>query len=445
MNKKIFSICFLISLLVLPCQPQAKLFNGETFRLENGLQVIVIPNHKAPIIKHMVYYKVGSMDEPIGKGGVAHLLEHLMFRGTEKVKGNNFNRILEENGADSNAFTSTDMTAYHQMLDISRLELAMFLEADRMQNLKISEKDFELERDIVFQERKERVDNNPPAYFGEAVRRTLWQDHPYARPVTGTEEEILSLTKKDVTDFYNKFYAPNNAVLVLAGDIDTGTAKKLANKYYGSVKKKSEIEKKTLPELESTFQASLEMSRPQIQSYRIMKSWAADSYNVHSENIYPLQVLAAYLGDGETSKLYKKLVLGKKIALGISADYNPASRSYGSFTISAIPQNGVKAEVLLDEINKAWEESLIELNSDEIERVKRKMLAGFVYLRDNPSDAAAITGTMAAVGMPLEEIEAQEEKIRAVNFKDVLMAARRLQNDIPQITGILKPEVKEAD
>ena len=232
MQKKLINILFLLTMLAFGNSAQAKLFNGEEFYLDNGLRVIVIPNHRAPIVKHMVWYKAGSIDEPLGKGGEAHLLEHLMFRGTRKIKGNRFNEIMEANGAESNAFTSTDMTAYHQGLDISRLELAMFLEADRMQNLEISDKDFALERDIVFQERKQRIDNNPAAYFGEALRRSLWLDHPYARPVTGMPEEILALTKEDVEAFYNKFYAPNNAVLVLSGDIDVKTAKLLAEKYY---------------------------------------------------------------------------------------------------------------------------------------------------------------------------------------------------------------------
>ena len=207
---------------------EAKLFNASEYRLDNGMQVVVAPNHKAPIVKHMVWYKVGSADEKPGKGGVAHLLEHLMFRGTKLIKGTELNRITENNGMEANAFTGQDYTAYHQLMDISRLELAMFMEADRMRNLNFSDEDFELERDIVYQERKQVVENNPASVFAETMRKVLWQDHPYARPVTGSVEEIRSLKPEDARAFYKCYYAPNNAILVLSGDIEPGVGMKLA-------------------------------------------------------------------------------------------------------------------------------------------------------------------------------------------------------------------------
>lgn len=183
----------------------AELFGLSSFVLDNGMQVLVIPNHKAPIIKHMVWYKAGSVDEPRGKGGTAHLLEHLMFRGTRKVKDGVFNDLISRNGGESNAFTSLDYTAYHQELDISRLELAMFLEADRMQNLKITPEAFAKERDIVFQERKQVVDNNPLSYFGESMRKLLWQDHPYALSVGARRKILWRLRKRTLNVFMNSF------------------------------------------------------------------------------------------------------------------------------------------------------------------------------------------------------------------------------------------------
>lgn len=442
MQKKLINILFLLTMLAFGNSAQAKLFNGEEFYLDNGLRVIVIPNHRAPIVKHMVWYKAGSIDEPLGKGGEAHLLEHLMFRGTRKIKGNRFNEIMEANGAESNAFTSTDMTAYHQGLDISRLELAMFLEADRMQNLEISDKDFALERDIVFQERKQRIDNNPAAYFGEALRRSLWLDHQYARPVTGMPEEILALTKEDVEAFYNKFYAPNNAVLVLSGDIDVKTAKLLAEKYYGKLKRRETPERLEMPKLEESQRSRIEMSRSQIKGVRVSRNFAAPSYKTAPEYIYALSVLSAYMGEGETSKLYKKLVLEDRKALTVGTAYDPAARSYGTFTISAIPQEGVSPEELLEAVDAAWAEALVQLDNAELEKVKQKMLAGLVYLKDNPNDAANIAGSLAVIGMPLQEIEAQEEKIRAVKLADVRKAAQKLTEESAQITGILRPEKK---
>ena len=441
MQLRILYIVCLAFLLVLPAR--AKLFNGEEFFLPNGMQVIVVPNHKAPIVKHMVWYKSGSVDEAPGKGGSAHLLEHLMFRGTAKVPGDGLNKILEQNGAESNAFTGPDMTAYHQLVDISRLELAMALEADRMQNLKLRDKDFALERDIVYQERKERVDNNPAGYFNETLRRILWQNHPYARPVTGMPEEIMSLTKEDMEAFYQSHYAPNNAILVLSGDIDAATARQLAEKYYGGIKKRPLAPKAEMPRLEPSFKASFTMEQPKVNSIRVGKVFAAPSYNVDPQDMYNLTALSAYLGEGETSKLYKKLVLRDEKALDVSTSYDFGARGYGTFGISAVPALGISGEELLAAIDDAWAEAMRELTPSELERVKTKMRAGLVYLRDNPEHAAYIAGSLAAIGMPLSEIEKQADEIDEVKVAGVKKSAEKLWKQTPQVIGILKPQQEE--
>ena len=417
----------------------AKLFEMEEFYLDNGMRVIVIPNHKSPIIKHMVWYKVGSVDEPFAKGGLAHLLEHLMFRGTSKIKGRELNSILEKNGASSNAFTSLDMTAYHQMIDISRLELAMYLEADRMQNLEISEKSFNLERDIVFQERKQVVENNPASEYSETIRNILWGTHKYSRPVTGLDEEILNLSKDDAQNFYNKFYAPNNAILVLSGDIDIATAKILAKKYYGNVAPKVIGKKAVFEEFNSPKKSKIEMNLPNIGYSRLNKIYVAPSYNVDKNDIYNLLVLSKYLGEGKTSQLHKNLVRKNHKALSIDTSYNFMSRSYGTFNISAIPQKNVSLEELDSEIDKAIKVALTELSLDNIEKVKLKMLSGLVYLRDNPEEAAYIVGSMAVAGMDINDIENYADNIKNVSYKDVIKSANKLFNNSKSVTGMLKP------
>lgn len=424
---------------------QAKLFNAETFVLDNGLEVVVVPNRRAPIVKQMLWYKNGSVGEAPGKGGSAHLLEHLMFRGTKKAPGQTFNRLMEENGIESNAFTSLDVTAYHQLLDISRLELAMALEADRMQNLQINKQDFALERDIVFQERKQRIDNNPLAQFGEELRRVLWQGSPYGRPVTGTEEEILNLSPTDVEAYYRQNYIPNRAVLVLSGYLDATVARSLAEKYYGAPDAGKVLSaEQVFPKLKN-IRARVDMRLPDVQTPRWLKLFAVSSYGHKPEDVYPLQLLAAYMGGGETSKLYKKLVLRDKKALSVSVDYDPLSQSYGIFSISAVPAAGVRIETLEQALQAAWEESLRELSLDEIQNTKQKMLAGLIYLRDNPEDAAYIIGAMRSAGVPLAEIESQDDKIREVDYHAVRKAAATMMSDAPQVTGILQPEVKDGD
>lgn len=437
MIKRLSGILMVLS-LCLPCSTRAETFKAEEFFLDNGLQVIVIENHKAPIIQHMVFYKAGAVDEKPGQGGIAHLLEHLMFRGTTKVKGQQFNRIMEKNGAESNAFTSQDVTAYHQFLDISRLELAMFLEADRMQGLQISEDDFKTERDIVFQERKQRVDNNPAALFFEKVRKALWQEHPYGNPVTGQDSEIINLTREDALNFYRRYYAPNNAVLVLSGDIDAATAKRLAQKYYGRLKP-VEITKTEFSKLPETYKAVIEMSLPEVRLGRLVKIFAAPSFNQQPEQIYALDVLSEYLGGDENSPLYQKLVIRDKKALGVSVDYDGTSRSYGSFIVSAVPAGEANAG-FIKAVDAAFAEALKDLTEKKLAKTKQKMLADLVYLKDNPASLAQTAGFMAATGAKLDDLQNYAVNIEKVTLAQVRQAAEDLWHRAPQAVGILKPK-----
>lgn len=424
--------------LWLPCSSRAETFKAEEFFLDNGLQVIVIENHKAPIIQQMLFYKAGAMDENPGQGGVAHLLEHLMFRGTAKVGGKQFNRILEKNGAESNAFTSQDVTAYHQFMDISRLELAMFLEADRMQGLTISEEDFETEREIVFQERKQRVDNNPAAKFFEKVRKVLWQDHPYANPVTGQDREIMNLKREDALAFYKQYYAPNNAVLVLSGDIDVAMAKKLAQKYYGKLKP-AEIETTLLRKLPSSYKARVEMSLPEVRLGRMIKMFAAPSFTQQPQEAYALDVLSSYLSGDENAPLYQKLVISDKKALSVSVDYDGTSRSYGSFVLSAVP-SGVPDAAFEKAVENAWDYAIKNLTEDKLAKVKQKMLADLVYLKDNPASLAQIAGFITATGGKLDDLQNYADNIEKVSLDDVKQAAQNLKINAAQAVGVLYPE-----
>ena len=439
MKKIVFLCCFLMAGFARLSEAGAAIFGASEFYLDNGLRVIVVPNHKAPIVKQMLWYKVGSVDEKPGQGGIAHLLEHLMFRGTKKVSHDKYNDVTQANGMDGNAFTSQDFTAYHQSMDISRLELAMFLEADRMLNLDLSQENFELERDIVYQERKQVVENNPAAAFNENLRRLIWGEHPYARPITGMPEEIKNLKLDDVRDFYHQYYAPNNAILVLAGDITPETAKILAEKYYGKLKAKPSPKEVDWPELKSGGATHLEMSLPRINSVRLINSWVVPAYVQEKNDIYALAVLSKYLGEGKTSKLYKRLVKNKKVALAVESSYDYGGRSYGSFSIYAIPQNGVSPQNLQKELSEELNRAINEIDDQAIEKTKLKMRSGLVLLRDNPNDAAMIVGSMAAVGMSLEEIENYEANIEAVNADMVRRMAKAWLRAENMVSGVLKP------
>lgn len=424
--KKYIFLFFVAALLLFPFLARAKLLSIHGRMLNNGMRVIVIPNHKAPIVKHMIWYKVGAADEVLGKGGSAHLLEHLMFRGTSKVKGQEFNRIMEENGADSNAFTSQDFTVYHQFVDISRLELVMFLEADRMQNLKFDSQSFETERRIVYQERKQVVETNPLYRFNEEMQHAFWQQHPYSRPITGTEKEILSLTPDDVKSIYDKYYAPDNAVLVIAGDIEPETAFRLADKYYGSIPAKGFVNDKNIFKDAVQTTTSLRMQLPKADVTRFIRKYKAPAYTDDKERIYAIMVLSKYLGEGETSQFYNRLVAEQHDATAVSTSYNYTSTGGGSFTITALPASGKTAEHVREQLEIALEEAIKEITPVKIEKVKKQLLAGLVYLRDNPNDAAQIAGILAAVGMSDEEIESYADKIKNVTANEVKKTAHEL-------------------
>ena len=443
MNKIIYSIVF--AALFWAENTRAELLPIESFNLNNGLQVIVVSNTKAPIIKQMLWYKTGSIDEPVGRGGVAHLLEHLMFRGTKKVPDSEFNDIIAQNGGDSNAFTSTDFTAYHEFVDISRLEVVMALEADRMVNLDFDDDAFQKERQIVFQERKQRIDNNPTAQFSEIMNRTLWQDCPYARPVTGTEEEILNLTSDDVKTFYDKHYSPDNAVLVLSGDIDASTAKQLAEKHFGGIEK-SDTKTSRNPVCSSIKNNKnvyhIKMSHPEIKTPRVVRRYIAPSLKENPEQAYALMVFSKYFGEGDNSFLNQELVLKNKVAAAGSS-YDALSRGDGVFSLSAVPSPGKTAAETEDLLQTALNEALKSLNKDKLEKEKHKMTSGLVYIRDNPEDAAMLVGQMAALGFNPNEINDYDKNIQNVTLGDIKEAVSDMLSSSTSITGYLLPAAKE--
>ncbi len=434
MNKlfsTILALCFCIS------PANAKLFNAEEFYLKNGMQVVVIENHKAPIVKHMLWYKSGATNDRLGKAGTAHLLEHLMFRGTKRVK--DYSKVMADFGAESNAFTGYDYTAYHQLLDVSKLELAMALEADRMENLEIKKEDFLKERDIVFQERKQMVENDPKSYFFESMRRSLWQENPYARPVIGLEKEISALKIKDVERFYDKYYKPSNAVLVLAGDIDLATAKILAEKYYGGIEAKEVSNKQNAGDVFHKKETSLVMYEPKVEAGRFYKDYIFPKNLTDKSSLYAYALLAEYLGGGETSELYKKLVLETRKAAAVSVDYNYGLRGYGDFSVSCVLAKGVGFEEFVKAFDKAWLESINELNEKDLARIKVKLKAGMVYAKDDPNDAAYLFGSLLSVGMSVDEVEGFFDEMDGINANEVKKGLQKMVEVSSVQTAVIMP------
>lgn len=440
MTNKTKIICLSLAAAIWSFTVKASIFKAEEFTLDNGLRVVVAENHKAPLIKQMLWYQIGAADEMSGRGGSAHLLEHLLFRGTAKVGGDEFNRIMEENGAVSNAFTGYDVTVFHQFADVSRLEVLMALEADRMRNLQIDEKAFEAERKIVFQERKQVVENNPSSPFYERLRQMMWGTTPYARPITGLPEEIMALKYEDTFDFYNKYYVPNNAILVLSGDIDTATARSLAEKYYGKIEKKP-VERSKAAILDEDIHQTLQMKLPNIATPQVSRTFILPPHEQLKDAVYAYEVLAELLGGGETAEMYKDLVLRRRVATGVSASYNCITRTNTIFGLTLTPNmdKPFEPENAIEALNNSLLNARQSLTSERLAQIKRKISANMVYVNDNPQTAADWIGYMLSSGFELADVQNYEEKINAVTLDEVRAAYDNLLK-AADMTAVLLPE-----
>ena len=426
---------------------EGRLFDVSSFRLENGMKVILIENHKSPIVKQMVWYRNGASDEKIGSGGSAHLLEHLMFRGTKTFKQNRFDEIMSENGVVDNAFTSQDYTAYHQFADVSKLELLMLLEADRMRNLRISDKNFKKERDIVYQERRQEIETKPVAVFMEKLREKLWQKHPYSRPISGKLDEIKSLKKQDVIDYYQRFYTPENAILVLAGDIDGETVYPLIDRYYGKLKNSQEYKKAPVYLLKNSGYDELTVFDEKVQNARIVYAFAVPSYNLNKKDALALEILAEYLGAEKSSPLYKELVEKEKVAASINVSNDFSARGYGTFQISLIlNENSPEfAKEAAKKLKYAIRNALVQINMKEFEAAKKRILANLVYVTDSVENAAYIVGAMAASGISVDDIVSYDEQIKSQTFYEFRNTIESTLGYAPAVMGTLLPKENELD
>ncbi|MEQ9109614.1 MAG: pitrilysin family protein [Rhodospirillaceae bacterium] len=437
----VFAAAFVLPAFDRPAQ--ADVFGAETFMLGNGMQVVVIPNHRVPIVSHMVWYKVGSADEEPGKAGIAHFLEHLMFKGTPTYPAGEITDLVARNGGQQNAFTSYDYTAYYQNIAVDRLPMMMELEADRMRNLILSEEDVRVERDVVLEERRMRVDSRPASILSERLDAALWVTNRYGTPVIGWEEEIQALNREDAFDFYHRWYAPKNAILVVAGDITLKELRPLAERTYGKIEPVDSVtsrERSTFLPQSADVRVTMEDER--VRQARWQRTYVAPSVNVgNREQTYALQVASEILGGGSTSRLYQSLVVDQAVAASAGAYYMDDMVSWGRFVLSISPSPGVEVTDLEAAIDTALAD--IETNGfteDEVERAKTRLQAEVIYAKDSPTGAAQTVGSLLAVGLTLEEIEAWPERVADITLTQVNEAIRDLLSESPTGTGILLPK-----
>lgn len=438
-----------ISLPSLAFAEGGKTFNAESFTLKNGMEVVVIPNHRAPVVTHMLWYKVGAADEPYGHSGMAHYFEHLMFKGTQKMEPGEFSRVVKKLGGNSNAFTSQDFTAYFESISVDNLETVMKMEADRMQNLAPPPDHYASEKQVVLEERRQRTENDPRGLFYEQMRNALFANHPYGIPVIGWMSEIEKYGWEDVKVFYDTWYAPNNAYLVVSGDITAEELKPMAEKIYGKIPTK-ELPERARPSIPpAKGKAVFTLADASIRQPVFVKMYLAPSEARIPQHSHGLQVLNEVLDGGATTRLYKSLVVEQKKATSVDFSYDANALDYASMTVSATPANGVsldELEALIDaEIKKVIDEGVTQTEVDEaIKRLQDQA----VFARDSVAGPAMIFGRILTTGGTIDSVEHWTENIGLVSPTLVQEVARLYLNEKEPwvrapVIGHLMPEATQ--
>lgn len=412
------------------------------FKLKNGLDVVVIPDHRAPVVTHMVWYRVGAADEAPGVSGIAHFLEHLMFKGTDKLAPGEFSKTVARHGGEDNAFTSQDVTAYFQRVAKENLAMVMEMEADRMANLKLAEKDVLTERDVILEERRSRIENSPSSKLSEQIAATLYQGHPYGIPVIGWMHEIAALSRQNALDHYKKYYAPNNAILVVAGDVSPDEVRQMAEKFYGPVERGPDLPPRIRPS-EPTPVAARRVTLEDARAGKL--SWQRH-YLVPSYKSAPkgdseaLELLMKVATEGSTSRIYKELVVNKKLASSAGGGYSPNGMEYGTMYVYAVPAKGVTVA----QIEKAVEEIFADIRENgvselELKRGQNSYIADYIYGNDSQSGLARRYGFALATGWTIQEIESYPERLKAVTVDDIKRVAAKYLEETASVTGVLVP------
>ncbi|TAG30122.1 MAG: insulinase family protein, partial [Rhodobacterales bacterium] len=413
--------------------------------LDNGLNVVVIEDHRAPVVVQMIWYRVGAADEPMGHSGIAHFLEHLMFKGTEKIGPNEFSGIVEAQGGDDNAFTSWDYTAYFQRVAADRLDLVMGLEADRMRNLRLTEEDVATERQVILEERGQRTDSSPGALLSEQMRAAQFMNHPYAIPIIGWRHEMEQLSREDALEYYQRFYAPNNATLVIAGDVEPEAVRALAEKHYGPIAPSDGITPRDRPqEPPQLAERRLSLADERVSEPYVFRTYLAPERDPGAQKeAAALTVLAELLGgSGQTSVLARALQFDSQTAVYASAFYDGTSIDDATFGLIVVPAPGVTladAEAAMDKVVAEF----LETGPDPaaLERIRMQVRAGDIYARDDVNTLARRYGEGLSIGLSIEDIDGWDEALSAVTEADIMAAATKVFDRRNAVTGWLtRPE-----
>ncbi|HWA47854.1 MAG TPA: pitrilysin family protein [Dongiaceae bacterium] len=435
------------SALLFAAPAQADIFEAEEFTLANGLQVVVLPNHLTPVVVQAVVYKAGAADGLPGKNGIAHFLEHLMFKGTQKLAPGQLSKEIDKRGGSDNAYTTQDVTIYHQEIAKEHLGLVMSMEADRMVNLQLTDPVVLPERDVILQERLERIDNEPGAKLGEAMSAAQFLNSPYRLPVIGWRHEMEQYTTQDALTFYKRFYAPDNAVLVVGGDVTASEVKTLAEKYFGPLPRHGIAPRERLQEPEPNAARRLTLSDERVRQPYLLRRYLAPSYRTNEASAtpgnepYALAVLAEILGGGSAGRLYRDMVIGKQTALSVGADYDGGAYDLDSFTFYGTPRQGGDMAAL----EAALDQQIAALLKDgvtdqEVADAKHRLEISAIKARDSVSGPTFIVAEALGKGRKLADVQAWPDRINEVTQADVMQAARQVLRVENSVTGILLPK-----
>lgn len=421
----------------------------STFKLENGLDVVVIEDHRAAVAVQMIWYHVGAADEPAGTSGIAHFLEHLMFKGTDTVGPNEFSAIVEAQGGDDNAFTSWDYTAYFQRVAADRLDLVMGLEADRMRNLRLLQDDVDSERQVILEERGERTDSSPGALLSEQMRAAQYLNHPYAIPIIGWRHEMEGLTHQDALDYYGRFYAPNNATLIIAGDVDPEAIRALAEKHYGPIVPSADLPDRDRPqEPPQLAERRMTLTDERVSEPYVLRTYLAPERDPGNQTeAAALTVLAEILGgNGQTSVLPQALQFEAQIAVSTAAFYDGTSIDDGTFGVYVVPAPGVSLATAEAELDRVIAE-FMQTGPDPaaLKRIRTQIRAAEIYARDDVNTLARTYGEGLSVGLTLADIDGWDEALSAVTEADVMAAAAKVFDRRNAVTGWLTRPEPEAE
>ncbi|KAJ03721.1 insulinase family protein [Sulfitobacter mediterraneus] len=417
------------------------------FTLENGMDVVVVEDHRAPVVQQMVWYRAGSADEPKGASGVAHFLEHLLFKATDKMESGEFSATVAANGGRDNAFTSYDYTAYFQRVAADRLELMMRMESDRMRNIRLTPDNIRTERDVILEERNQRTENNPSALLNEQMNAAQYLNHRYGVPIIGWKHEMQTLDLDDALSFYETYYSPNNAILVVSGDVEPEEVRVLAEKYYGVIPANPDLpERLRTEEPPQNAERRLVFRDPRVAQPYVSRSYLAPERDPGAqEKAAALTILAEILGGGTTSFLAEKMQFDTQVATYTAAYYRGSSLDDTTFNFIVVPAEGVTLQQAEDALDAALADfTETGVDAEQLDRIKLQIRASQIYARDDADSVANRYGQALAMGMTVQDVQDWPNVLEAVTAQDIMQAAGEVLDRRASVTGwLMKAEAAQ--